>query len=516
MSANYPKSSGAFSQGGYMNSAELTAVRGVSAVPVAFRAAALLTAVKRDFIWYLQGLSLRDGGFKRLARELVEMFPNRISKADVPKALTFVERVKSPHSFYDEVNIRELSIEQLLTELCTNPKVQFSLPGCGAVDDEFETEWMLQENPEFKTYDLKRAELIYFRDIIGALVEYRAQQRKAIRDNFHLTAIGKKIWETIEYALASKSMVLLDGMEGRGKTEAVKACCELHSGQLRFVSLTGITTKTAILREISMALGITYAYGRTGPEMQSRIEDVLRRSKIMLVIDEAHFLFNQSRHMTTRPEMIDWLDTAICNRGVPVALVTTPQFIQCLMRAKNQVDWNFKQFRRRVKRWVKLPDKNTEADLFAVAQSVFQNANETVIKKVVGYALLSKRDLSAIGDIAAEVRAMTGNDDLSRATVAHVDRAMKEFLMASDLAFDLALVKAEADQRKGRPRPMPPALQVEVAIPEPLESDQLAAGRETQLAPALPRSRSGLAVPALETADQPPNRSGLKADLTAA
>lgn len=52
----------------------------------------------------------------------------------------------------------------------------------------------------------------------------------------------------------------------------------------------------------------------------------------MLVIDEAHFVFNQSRRMYTRPELVDWIDTAICNHGIPMAVGTTPQFIACMTR----------------------------------------------------------------------------------------------------------------------------------------------------------------------------------------
>ncbi len=486
-----------------MQSVEFDNVRGVPAVPVSFRAAALLAAKKRDFIWWLQGLSLKEGGFKRVARELVEMFPDRIgtpamhktrvmpekmypgnlgygvevdldssrwnfSEEELPKikgsdliqlcrqhALTFRERKNFPLFGGWSTRCGQLSIEQFLIEFCTNPKLQFSLPSIDAVADELEVELATEENPKLRADDFTRAELVYFHDIIGALVEYRARHEKQIRENFHLTAIGKKIWETLDYALASRSMVLLDGLEGRGKTEAVKAWCELHQGQARFVSLKGVTNKTTVFREIAFTLGITYAYGRTGPEMQARVEDVLKRSKIMLLIDEAHFLLNQTRRMTGRPEMIDWLDTAIANRGLPVALCTTPQFIACMARAKNQVEYNFNQFRRRVKRWVKLPDKNSESDIAAVARKVFQNAGEPVIKKIVGYALLSKRDLSAVGDVAAEVRAMLGTEDLSRATVAHVHRAITEFLIPSDQAFKVSLDAAESAQRPGRRRPAP-------------------------------------------------------------
>ena len=155
----------------------------------------------------------------------------------------------------------------------------------------------------------------------------------------------------------------------------------------------------------------------------------------MLVVDEAHFVFNQSRRMYSRPELVDWIDTAICNCSIPIALVTTPQFILCMTRAADQVEWNYRQFRRRVKRWEKLPAANTEQDIMAVAKSVFKNADAQMVSLIAGYALLSKRDLSAVGDVADEVRVMLGTDDLGKATARQVHRAIHEYLLPSDKTF---------------------------------------------------------------------------------
>jgi DNA transposition AAA+ family ATPase len=547
-----------------MKNEEFESVRGVSAVVVSLRAAHLLCDAKRNFVWWLQSLSLKDGGFRRVARELLEMFPDRLGtpamrKAGVVaeknytgelvgsvevelgdysrilddkmqpdekgsylialcrrRALTASKRKNESHSGYQGLSEAKLSIEEFLIELCTNPKIQFALPGVDSLSEEFEAELACDENPDLAPGDFKRAELVYFRDIIGALLEYRARHAKQVRENFHLTAIGNKIWETLGYALASRNMVLLDGLEGRGKTEAVKAWCEIHGGQARFVNLKGITNRTIAFREIAAALGITYAYGRTGPEMQARVEDVLARSKIMLVVDEAHFLFNQTRNMTARPELVDWIDTALCNRGVPVALVTTPQFIACMARAKNQVEWNFNQFRRRVKRWVKLPDKNGEADLAAVARKVFPDVSESALKKILGYALLSRRDLSAVGDVAGEVRAMRGSDDLRNVSAEEVHQAITEFLIPSDLAFKVALDSAELSPRKTSRRKPAPALSILPDESYPVEADSQADSPEFSEPTEQPRPRSGLAVPARGRANPATIRGSVGAVLTAA
>lgn len=506
-----------------MKNTEFASVRGVSAVVVSMRAAGLLAAIKRDFVWYLQGLSLREGGLQRVARELVEMFPDRLDKpTQLCREQALISRPRDNNPFGEKYGYATpLSIEQFITELCTNPKLQFSLPGVDAAADELEIELATERTPGLAPGDFKRAELVYFRDIIGALLQYRARQAEQVREGFHLTAIGEKIWDTLGFTLATGKGSFLNGLEGRGKSEAVKAWCELHSGRSRFVSLKGVATKTAMFRAIAEALGVTYAYGRSATEMQAKIEDVLKRSKIMLVIDEAHFAFNQSRQTTARPELIDWIDTALCNesaRGagaVPVALVTTPQFIACIARAKNQVGWNFNQFRRRFPRWVNLPEENSEADITAVARKVFQNACEGVIKKVVGYALLSKRDLSAVGDVAAEVRSMLGTEDLSMVSVDHVRRVITEFLIPSDRDFLVSLDAAESAQRKTSRRPVPSALPLMDDESDPIEPTDRPGEAGSQQPSRLEHTRGSQPVLAGQRAGSAPIRGGMEAVLTA-
>ncbi|HEY1662157.1 MAG TPA: ATP-binding protein [Verrucomicrobiae bacterium] len=530
MNTRRKETSGPLSQARYMSSNEFAELRGVSGVAVSARAAILLHAARQNFIWFLQSLSLADGGFKRVARELVEMFPDRLGTPEMHKVGVRPEKVYHGKLFgrvqmdfgkynYNPVNTVKgaclieacrdaalanrqygqsqneysnrpsfLSLEEFLIDLCINPRIQFSLPGEDSVAKEIENELAIEKNPELSESDFKTATLIYFRDIIGTLVEYNARRTAKISENFYLTAIGKKVWDTLDYALKCRGMVLLDGLEGRGKTEAVKAWCELHLGTARFVSLKGITSKTTAFREIAKALGIASSYTRTATEMQARIEDVLKRSKLMLVIDEAHFLFNQSSRMYSRPELIDWIDTAVCNCGIPIALVTTPQFIVCMTRAADQVEWNYRQFRRRVKRWVKLPEKNSESDITGVARSVFQTADEGAIKKIVGYSLLSKRDVSGVGDVASEVRVMLGTEDLSATRATHVHRAITDFLLPGDETFAEGMAAVRKGGRKIIRKAVPVILSDDVSETKSVAEPQQEFDR-TALPPAPSRAR---------------------------
>jgi AAA domain len=507
-------------------------LHGINGVTVSARAAVLLTKRKKQFIWWLQGMSLKEGGLKWLARELIEMFPDRIGTKDMHKEkinaakmypgelVGSVERdlglrdyfnksVASPksgdaliqlcrglalrhyrHSEVESYSGRKhiQSLEEFMVALCVNPTIYFQEPGEQTDFSSLEADMAIDEFPELSRHDFSKASVCYFRDIVGALFEYKARREASTRENFCLTAIGKKIWETLDFALASRGMVVLDGLEGRGKTEAVKAWVECHLGRSRFASLPGTAVKTMALKAMGKPLGIPAGYSRTGAQLQSRIEDVLQRSGILLVVDEAHFLFSQSRRMNSRPELVDWIDTAICNQGIGIALVTTPQFLKCMTRAAVQLEWNYLQFRRRVKRWPPLPANNTTEDIRAVVKKVFKTANAGMIRDITAYALMSKRDLSAVGDVADVVRTMLGSEDLSLTKPEHIKSAIDDYLRLSDKTFLEGMAEAVLPKKTQGKQSLPPT-EDSLEEPEPPVLPTPHAGTGLEVIPPTPSDR---------------------------
>jgi hypothetical protein len=63
-----------------------------------------------------------------------------------------------------------------------------------------------------------------------------------------------------------------------------------------------------------------------------------------------------------------------------------------------------------------------------------------------------------VGDIAGEVRAMLGTNDLSRATANHIHRAIYDYLLPGDKAFleDMATARAQGKRRKAVLIPVEP------------------------------------------------------------
>lgn len=470
------------SQERYMSSSEFAELHGISGTAIAKRCALLASPGKRELLWFIQGMSLAQGGLKKLARELLSMFPERVDASGIAllHALDGDDR-SAAESLADYHSValgrhtgqrygdERLSIEEFLIDLCINPRVTIRQKVGDVEVSEFEVHLAMDEFPELGKYDFHDAKLDYFKDIVGALVEYKRRYEERVKAEFCLTAIGREVWKQLDAALKTKTMIVIEGLEGRGKTEAVRAWCNCHLGLARFVSLDGTSTKTAQFREIAGALGIGHGNYRKALEMQSEVKEVLQTSRLMVVIDEAHFFFNQSLRLSSRPEMLDWIDTALCNPPLPVALVTTPQFMVCMERAAGQVGWNYRQFKRRCKRFVPLPPKNTPEDVEAVARKLLPGADKATIKQIMAYEALSKRDLSAVGDVVREAKLLAEEDGASRVTFEHVKRAIYEVLIVSDVPWAEMEKRLQHQKLGRRATPQAPALEPE-ASQEPAET----------------------------------------------
>jgi hypothetical protein len=415
------------SQERYMSSPEYAELRGISGTALAVRTTLLDNVEHRRLLWFLQSCSLEPGGLKQVGEEVLKLNPRRDG---------------SPQE-----------LAAFLTDLCINPCIALARAN-DAIDYRSRVR---DEFPDHRIF-FEPASLPWFPDVVEALLEYQRRHEEAERAGFVLTAIGRKVWETLDFALKSRRMVLIEGWEGRGKSEAARAWARAHRGEARFVDLNGITSKTSVFRAIAKALGIASSYSRTATEMQSRIEDVLQRSGLLLIADEAHFFFNQSARIYSRPELVDWIDTALANHDVPVALITTPQFIKCVKRAEVQVGWNWRQFRRRVARWAVLDKWNPDEDLKAVARKVLPGISPAGLKLAIGYAKMSlhdspSRDVSGLGDVAKEARLFA--QAAGRTTIAYedVEHAINDYLIPSDTAFASGMAAAEKAMKPSRKRP---------------------------------------------------------------
>jgi ABC-type dipeptide/oligopeptide/nickel transport system ATPase component len=386
----------------YMSSPEFAAMRGIPGTAVAAKAQLYSEVRQRSLLFFLQSLSLKEGGLRGVARALLKTLPG-----------------------YDEEQLAHL-----LIELCINPKFEFTL-GTPAMSETG--------------------------SLIDAVHDFQDRYEAKVKSDFVLTTIGKEVFETLDHCLDIGKMVVIEGDSGSGKTTAAEAWCAAHQGQARFVSLSGITHKTGFFQKLATAIGLA-ASKRKATDMQVKVEEFFRRTGLMLIIDEAHYLWPQHQRSHSNPELVDWVNTALVNQNVPVALICTDQFAKLKARAEKRTGWTSEQLEHRVKRYKKLSNTPTKQDLEAIAAKLLAMRWNTAqerwemggsvpqrdfIKMIVGYALTCKMPIAAVSDTIMEARYQARKNN--RGYIASVDlrSALLNYRIPSDAALQRAFQPVE-------------------------------------------------------------------------
>jgi hypothetical protein len=184
-----------------------------------------------------------------------------------------------------------------------------------------------------------------------------------------------------------------------------------------------------------------------------KVEEFFQKSRLMLVIDEAHYLWPRLQQRESSPVLVDWINTALVNHNVPVALICTEQFAKLKARVEKQTGWTSEQLEHRVKRYKKLKAMPTRNDLEAVATKLLAlkwNSREQrwdlrgpppnldFVKMVVGYALTCKMRLPAIAATVEEARFQAQKANRSHIVATDIRTALLDYQIPSDEALQQA------------------------------------------------------------------------------
>jgi hypothetical protein len=184
---------------------------------------------------------------------------------------------------------------------------------------------------------------------------------------------------------------------------------------------------------------------------------------MMLVIDEGHYLWPRSERVRSAPEYVDWINTALVNQGVPVAILATEQFARLKSRTERLTGWTSSQFIHRVFRYKKLPDRPTEQDVKAVACKLISyiwneatgkwesGDNECSAKAIAGlvkYAMLEESiPLACVASCIENARMIAIDDGRIAVSSADLSAAFLQGQLPSDLALKRAFQPKGPDQR---------------------------------------------------------------------
>lgn len=354
--------------------------RGLLGNLVAKRLATVRTPRERSLLFFLADLSQRDGrplhytcnlfpgwpwpstaapgerAFERVARELVEMFPERIA----PRQREHFRRVAPA----------------FLTQLCLDPAM-----------------------------DLETVKAPRFVGIVEALCEYQVRFESAVRPRIAETVPAQTIFELLDYALMQRVMVLVEGTYRIGKSYAAQAWAQMHLGECRYVQLSSSADDMSFYRDIARALGLACGMQMKTAKIRHRIEETLREQQILLVLDEADYLWPQTIKMQTAPARANWLMTAFVNSGVPLALIASRNFSRMMAHIERRCPiWGSEQFHGRIKARRELPETLEKDDLAAIARLLLPGADEPTLLLLVGHAMCADGYVAALESAASRAK----------------------------------------------------------------------------------------------------------------
>lgn len=462
---------------------------GLLANCVARRVSTLADPEHRKLIWFLQYLSHQPGGLDRAAAEMLTLWPERFTtktmqqigfeegriyepeevkkaRASMPGIYPFPLRGEMTDSFSlcsrdwsdpsfseSERDRRRARWAKALRSARLHPKNYAAAAFVGECHEAARNfgAFLFQRLCLDPSAEMNTETLWYLPALAETLRDYHAHcVARAAEAAPVTTAIGALVAETLQYALDGRGLVVIDGLARTGKTFAVKAWCEAHPGEARYVQVPSSNDDMSFFRAISSALGLSDSHAYKAHELREKIAGVLCGGDLLLVLDEGHYLWPQRNMRKAVPHRINWLLTQLVNMGVPVAIVTTPQFTKSQEALVQHGGWSSEQFIGRISHYERLPSELAESDLAAVARFWLPTGEEDAIQLLTGYARSSEKYLQGIESLVRRARFLASKAGRGQPTFIDVAEALEGGVVPSDKSLAAALANARPARKAAR------------------------------------------------------------------
>lgn len=482
----------AFRQERYMSSPDLH--WGLLANCVASKCSTVELAAHRKLIWFLALLSQEPGGLGKAASEMIELFPDRFFTRQMQTLgleegrIYGEEECKLVRSYFDlEYECGETHFP-LQGDRTRAALPGYTLPEANPARVSYPVEAFRQEcrreasrqlgkflleelalNPRVK---LDREQLWYLPDLEETLSDYLELWVKRGAAPV-TTQIGRQIEETLEYALDGRCLVVIEGLARTGKTFAVENWCRAHPGEVRYVQTPSSNDDLSFFRAICASLGLACGSAYKTTELREKIVETVSGGDLMLVFDEGHYLFPQRNLRKAVPHRINWILTQLVNMGVPVALVTTPQFTKSQETLVKHGGWSSEQLIGRIMHYERLPEELSEEDMLAVAGALLPDAAGDCLRMLVAYARTSEKYLAGIESLARRALYVAAKAGRQKPSLVDVSTALKQGVVPSDNAMLAALSDGQRSPGGRRGSRLSPARSV---TPAPVKTHRADSG----------------------------------------
>ncbi len=482
-----------------------------------------------ELLWFLQWVTTQPGGMDKFALDVIAEFtPQFVASVlhDDSATLTVESRAAIWKSLPGDVKCGLISAACWMeSELCINPNSRAALAAydrrnfSGGYPDTVTPREKAAFNAvcqkltlaQFRDaiLDAARADLPnrlrsicegparwidsapwYCPKLIDVLFEAMAAHTARIELQLARTEVVSLAFDRLDYAWQQKVLVKIEGDARTGKSEAIKAYAAMYPGRARLVATPCSNSLRDLLLAVADAVGLPYTINVDTCDLKDHVQFIIRHSRLFLIFDEAHFLLPMSYGRNTNPARLDWVRTEIVDKGLPVALVCTPQaFKHGVSRFEKWTGYNFTQFFGRIMLNVNLPNELSESDLLAVTAIHGADIPENLYRFIATRAAQSDGYLKVIEAICKRARYIAKRDGHPAITRADVELAESEVQPG----------RARAPPKPAAPRQQPIAVKRTRPIrPAAVAPALQGPARHNSPAPAL-EAPARAAAPALET-----------------
>lgn len=204
----------------------------------------------------------------------------------------------------------------------------------------------------------------------GELLKKAEELKKNVVRHLHIveTPVTRNIIDTLDYTRDYSAMTMICGPTGRGKTYAAQYWAALNNhGRSRYIRMTSSCSRTGLLYQLCAASGTGYR-GYKNVELEDRVFNSLTARNV-LIIDEAGLLVPRTNSGTGAIELVrDIHDITGCG----ICMIMTDVYLEMILLGpmKNY----FEQFRGRIERTYRIPEKPTKAEVSAVVRGYRKDA----------------------------------------------------------------------------------------------------------------------------------------------
>ncbi len=254
-------------------------------------------------------------------------------------------------------------------------------------------------------------EAVYFNSLRAAVEENFRGFTNATEKAFATTATAKAVTEELESIAGAQTLGLFQGETREGKTTAALAFFRKNPHRCRYASLEDDLSDRRFYEILVNAVSGPIDARWVKDDFRAAITGALVGAGLMLIIDEAHNLF--PRNPKNRPVWLEWVRTALVDRGVAVALISTPQFVGRIHTTARASGWQSDQFTGRIGKLRTIErlaeddqdgwDQRRE-DVASVAHCHLPEADATAIAYMADTAMMGRTPFHLAATMARDAR----------------------------------------------------------------------------------------------------------------